>query len=84
MSKRLQVLLDEPELRTIQRLARREGMTTADWVRRALRSAQERETGSDPRPKLAAIRAASQHAFPTADIEDMLAEIARGRADEHA
>lgn len=84
MSKRLQVLLDEPELRTIQRRARQEGMTTAAWVRRALRSAQERESGGDPRPKLAAIRAASRHAFPTADIEDMLAEIARGPADDHA
>ena len=37
MTKRLQVLLDDAELRTIQRLARRDKLTTAEWVRRRLR-----------------------------------------------
>ena len=37
MTKRLQVLLDDAELRTIQRIARREKLTTAEWVRRRLR-----------------------------------------------
>jgi len=32
--------------------------------------------------KLDAIQAASRHAFPTADIDQMLAEIARGRAED--
>ena len=36
MSKRLQVLLAERELEEIQRLARRERLTVAAWVRRAL------------------------------------------------
>ncbi|HEV8230941.1 MAG TPA: hypothetical protein VGQ75_01220 [Thermoanaerobaculia bacterium] len=35
MDKRLQVLLDEPELREIQRAARAQGMTVAEWVRQA-------------------------------------------------
>ena len=37
MTKRLQVLLDDAELRTIQRLARRDKLSTAEWVRRRLR-----------------------------------------------
>lgn len=76
--KRLQVLLDEEELREIQQLARRHRMTTAEWVRRTLRSARDAESGADVRTKLKAVRAAARHAFPTADIDDMLDEIERG------
>jgi hypothetical protein len=78
MTKRLQVLFDDEELREIQRLARRNRMTTAEWVRRSLRAAREAESGSDVGQKLAAIRAATRHSFPTADIEEMLDEIERG------
>lgn len=52
-----------------------------EWVRQALRAAPE----GDPKKKLAAVRAAARHEFPTADIGQMLAEIERGyerRADE--
>ncbi len=78
MMKRLQVLFDDDELREIQRLARRSRMTTADWVRRSLRAAREAESASDVGQKLAAVRAAAAHAFPTADIETMTEEIERG------
>ncbi len=78
MSKRLQVLLEEPELREIQRAARAHRMTVAEWVRQALRAARRREPASDPKRKLAAVRAAARHSFPTADIEQMLAEIETG------
>ena len=78
MSKRLQVLLDEAELAEIRKLARRQRLTTAAWVRQALRAAQRAEPGADTKKKLAMVRAAVVHAFPTADIEQMLAEIARG------
>jgi len=40
MTKRLQVLLDEAEWRQIQRSARAERTTVAEWVRRALRQAR--------------------------------------------
>jgi hypothetical protein len=76
--RRLQVLLDEEELREVQQLARRHRMTTAEWVRRTLRSARDAESGADVRTKLEAVRAAARHAFPTADIDDMLDEIERG------
>lgn len=80
MSKRLQVLLEEAELRAIRRLARRERSTVADWVRRAIRAAREAGGTSDPARKLTALRAALRHRFPTADIDQMLAEIERGRS----
>jgi hypothetical protein len=78
MTKRLQVLFEDDELREIQRLARRQRMTTAEWVRRSLRIARDAEGGAGVAEKLAAVRTAASHAFPTADIEVMLAEIERG------
>jgi hypothetical protein len=82
MSKRLQVLLEEAELRAIQRLARRERSTVADWVRRAIRTARQAGGASDPSRKLTALRAALRHRFPTADIDQMLDEIERGRSSD--
>lgn len=78
MSKRLQVLLEEPELREIQRAARAQRVTVAEWVRQALRAARRRQPTIDPRRKTEAIRAAARHSFPVADIEEMLAEIESG------
>lgn len=43
MSKRLQVLLDEPEWREVQRAARAQRLTVAAWVRQALRAARNTE-----------------------------------------
>jgi predicted RNase H-like nuclease len=78
MSKRLQVLLDEAELRDIQRLARAQRMTVAEWVRRALRAARRREPLREAGKKLDVVRAAAGHSFPTADIDAMLGEIEGG------
>jgi hypothetical protein len=78
MSKRLQVLLDEPEWREVQRAARARRTTVAEWVRQALRAARRREPLGDGGRKLDAVRAAARHAYPVADIDQMLAEIERG------
>jgi hypothetical protein len=78
MTKRLQVLFEDDELRDIQELARQRRMTTAEWVRRSLRAAREAESGADVGQKLASIRTASAHEFPTADIDVLLGEIERG------
>ena len=78
MSKRLQVLLDEPEWREVQRAARAQRLTVAAWVRQALRAARRTEPLRGTDKKLAVVRAAAQHDFPTADIDQMLAEIQRG------
>jgi len=82
MSIRLQVLLDEAELADIKRLARRHRMTVAEWVRGALRAARRAEPEADAGRKLKAIRAASRHRFPAPDIDQMLAEIARGYSED--
>jgi hypothetical protein len=82
MSKRLQVLLEEVELRDIQRLARAQRMSVAEWVRGALRAARRREPLGDAGKKLEIVRSAARHAFPTADIDAMLGEIEHGYIGE--
>ena len=78
MSKRLQVLLEEPELREIQRVARAQKMTVAEWVRQTLRAARSREPLGDVRKKLEVVRAAARHSYPTAPVDQMIAEIEQG------
>ena len=78
MSKRLQVLLPEQELKEIQRLARREHLAVGEWVRRALRDARSRQPVNDANVKLQAIRKAVEYSFPTADLNQMLQEIEQG------
>lgn len=76
--KRMQVLIDDAEYKRIQRVARRNGMTLAEWVRQALRTAFRDEPLGDRDKKLAAVRAATAFDFPTGDIDQMLDEISRG------
>jgi len=57
-------------------------MTVAEWVRRALRAAKSKEPSVDPRRKLDILHAATSHSFPTADIDEMLAQIERGYSDQ--
>jgi predicted transcriptional regulator len=78
MSNRLQVILDDTEMRTIQAIAKRRRTTVAEWVRQALRAAQRQEPSIDAARKLVAVRSAARHEFPTADIEEMLREIEQG------
>lgn len=78
MSVRLQVLLEEHELEELRRDAERRGMTVSEFVRQTLRSARRDAALGDPARKLAAVRSAARHGFPTADIEQMVAEIERG------
>ena len=75
MSKRLQVILRNPEYREIQRAARARRLSIAQWVREALEMARRRQQGSEIGKKLEVIRAAARLEFPTGDIARMLAEI---------
>jgi hypothetical protein len=77
VSKRLQVLLPDREMAAIQRLARRDHVPVAEWVRRALREARTRQPVNDSE-KLKAVRRAAEYSFPTADIAEMLSEIEQG------
>jgi len=78
MTKRLQVLVEEDELHEIRKVARARRLTVAEWVRSAMRDARRREPSAPAERKLAVVRAAAKHEFPTADIDRMLAEIERG------
>ena len=77
MSKRLQVVLGDEEFERLRRAAKDEGVTVSAWVRKALRRAGAERPGGDRARKLAAVRAAARHGFPTGDIDEMLADIER-------
>lgn len=70
--------MEEQELAAIRAAAREHGMSVSEWVRLVLREARRKISDGDPDRKLAAIRAADRHAYPTADIDQMVAEIERG------
>ena len=79
MGKRLQVVVDDAELRRFRRAAKQAGMTLSEWVRQTLRRAERSLSTGDVERKLAAIRrAASFSDAPAPDIEQMLAEIEKG------
>lgn len=78
MAKRLQVIVQDPEYREIQRAARSRQMSIAEWVRQTLQSARRQEPTGSIGKKLESIRMAAQHEFPAGDIDRMLAEIEAG------
>lgn len=82
MTKRLQVLLDDEELVEIQRAAKRGRVSVAQWVRDALRQARASDGPLPTDAKLAAVRRAVRHAFPTGSPAEMRQEIERGYTRE--
>ena len=78
MSRQLHVLRDEEEHKKTQFIARRQRITVTEWVRAALRTAVI-EHRKSVAAKLRAIEDASQHRFPTADIDVMLTEVLHGQ-----
>lgn len=78
MAKRLQVLLDEREWRELQKAAKADHMTVAEWVRQAIRAQRAVTSVVDIDERLAAIRSAAEYHFPTADIDEMNEQIERG------
>jgi predicted 2-oxoglutarate/Fe(II)-dependent dioxygenase YbiX len=72
------VLVEEDELREIRKVAHARRMTVAEWVRSAMREARRREPTAPAERKLAVVRAAAKNQLPTAEIDQMLAEIERG------
>jgi hypothetical protein len=78
VAKRLQVILQDPDYREIQRMARSRHMSIAEWVRQALDLARRREPASNTGKKLDVIRAAVRYAYPSGDIDTILREIESG------
>ena len=74
MSHRLQVLIPESLDARLTQAAQRRRLSKGAWVRQALeRALTEGPREADPLDRLAALGA------PTADVEQMLAEIEAGR-----
>ncbi|MDB4957339.1 MAG: hypothetical protein JWO36_4908 [Myxococcales bacterium] len=78
MSKRLQIVVDDKEMREIERAARMRDLSVSEWVRQSLRKARASEPSGSPAKKLQVIRAAAKYSFPTADIDQMIGEIEAG------
>lgn len=76
--KRLQVLMEDRELKELRRQAESQHLTVAEWVRAAIRAAQRVQPSANTEKKLAALRQALKGTAPTADIEQMNREIERG------
>lgn len=74
--------MDDAELQEIQRMARKERMTTAEWVRQRLREAGAERSKPDIAAKLEAIRRAASYRFPALDIQQMNTEIEAGYLDD--
>jgi hypothetical protein len=53
-------------------------LSVAEWVRQALSLVRRSEPSGSAAKKIEAIRTAARFEFPTADIDQMLAEIERG------
>jgi hypothetical protein len=80
MSKRLQVVVAEADLDRYERSAQAAGLTLSAWARQAMNDSERRYSNGDVEAKLAAVRrAAAYNGAPAVDIDQMLAEIERGR-----
>lgn len=81
MSKRLQVVVAEEDLGRYERSAQAAGLTLSAWARQAMNEAERHYSSGNVEAKLAAIRKAAEYddGLPAVDIEEMLAEIERGR-----
>ena len=75
MSHRLQVLIPERLEARVRKASQRNRISKGEWVRRAIERALADECAiSDPLARLSGLGA------PTADIDQMLAEIEAGRS----
>ena len=79
MSTRLQIVMSEAEAASLRQVARRAGLTVSEWARRTLRAARDAERGPSRATRLDALDRALACNHPTGDIDEMLADIERGR-----
>jgi hypothetical protein len=81
MSKRLQVILPDDEYGALARAARRRGAPVSEVVRDSLRRTLSiDEQPADPEARIGAILRFARFSGPSADMDEMLADIERGRA----
>jgi hypothetical protein len=78
MSHRLQVLIPEELDARIRKAASRDRVSKGEWVRRAIELALRE--GTDATRRLDPLSRLSQLEGPTADIDQLLGEIEKGRS----
>ena len=71
-------MLDDGEYRELQKTARKSDMTVSQWVRAAIAAMRNSQPHYETRHKLAAVREAVTHSYPSGDISQMLDEIESG------
>lgn len=75
MAKRLEVTLKDADYREIQRIAQLRHVSLAAWVREALETALGGEPTRSMSKKREGLRLATQHEYPTGDVDQVLADI---------
>jgi hypothetical protein len=81
MPMKLEIVLDDAELRDIQKAAAAARVPVTAWVRASLVDQSRRHIQHCTQKKLAAVRAATSHRYPVADIKMMLKQIESGYFD---
>lgn len=81
MSKRLQVILPDDEYRAVQDAAQRQGKPIARLVRDSLRRTLSEESEIEPAERIASVLRFARFSGPTGEIDQLLEEIERGRAE---
>ena len=79
MRKRLQVMMPDDEYRALARAAHRRSQPVAQVVRDSLRRTLAEEPAREPEERIASVLRYARFAGPTGDIDQVLAEIERGR-----
>ena len=77
MSSRLQIPIPEELEARLQKAADSARVSKGEWIRRAIEERLERQAAAIPGDPLAALKGLEA---PTADIDDVLAEIVGGRS----
>lgn len=80
MSTRLQVVLDDGEMKAIRGVARARHVTVSEWVRQTLRKERQEYPVTSAERKIQCVREAAAHRYPTADVAEILRDIERGRS----
>ena len=81
MSTRLQIIINDKELHSVKHASKQAHCSVSDWVRARIREGLERETPKSKETVLAAILKFAKYSGPTGDMDQILAEIERGRTE---
>ena len=81
MSKRLQVMIPDEQYKLLSKTARRKRVAISQLVRESIRLGLLRGQPRSDEDKLDSILRYARFTGPTADIEEMLSQIERGREE---